>query len=194
MTQPNITHEIKRNLLGGLEVALFMRVARERFGNTKGEALRSFLIPVLFLPLTIFTLYMYPNTELPEQAAGIMALLYCLRMVAVWVFFFGIVYWITAEVDRKTYFYKFVIASNWLSVPATVCFLPVLWMIASGAYSWAELYPFMMCLMFYTYAFTAFMASYVLRIPWELAGFIVFISMCVNNSTLDMYYWVGSLL
>ena len=50
------------------------------------------------------------------------------------------------------------------------------------------------CLMLYTYAFTGFMAAYVLRIPWELAGFIVFLGMCINDTTLDILYWVGDKL
>jgi hypothetical protein len=35
------------------------------------------------------------------------------------------------------------------------------------------------------------MAAHVLRIPLELGGFVVFISMVINNSTLDMLHWFG---
>jgi hypothetical protein len=48
--------------------------------------------------------------------------------------------------------------------------------------------------MYYTYAFTAFMAAHVLRIPWELAGFIVFIGVAVDNSTMHVLNFFGWLL
>jgi hypothetical protein len=97
------------------------------------------------------------------------------------------------HVDHLDNFYRFVVATNWLSVPATVVFLPVALMLLSGNFTWEQLYPFMMFLVFYTYAFTAFMAVHVLIIPWELAGFIAFVLMTVENSTMDIVKWVGGL-
>lgn len=188
-----ILKEARRSLLGVLEIALFMPVGRTRFGDTKNEALRSFAVPVLLFPLTLLAVYMAPQ-EGPGGSAHTLALLYGLRMAVIWVAFFGTVYWIAREVDRRKYFYQFVIASNWLSVPATAVFVPVGWMLLTGTHGWQELYPFMVCLILYTYAFTGFMAAYVLRIPWELAGFIVFVGMCVNNTTLDLVHWVGDKL
>ncbi|MCB9990776.1 MAG: hypothetical protein H6867_05285 [Rhodospirillales bacterium] len=183
--------EIKRNLLGGLEVALFMPLARKRFGKTKNEAIRSFIVPVLLFPVTLATAYMVPQNAIAGNSLNIVLALYALRMLAIWTLFFGAVYWIARGVDRMEHFYQFVIASNWLSVPATAVFVPVFWMLLSGSHGWAELAPFMMCLMFYTYAFTGFMAAYVLRVPWELAGSIVCIAIVISNSTLDVIQWVG---
>jgi len=185
--------EIGRNLIGVLEIALFMPAARTRFGDTKDEAIRSFLVPVLLFPLTMLGVYMIPQAMV-DGSAHTIALLYGLRTVAVWGLFFGAVYWIARQVNRMEHFYQFVIASNWLALPATLVFIPIGWMLLAGLHTWAELYPFMMCLIIYTYAFTGFMASCVLRIPWELAGFIVFIGMFVNDSTLSLLHWVGDRL
>lgn len=189
-----IINEIKRNLLGSLEVALFMPVARTRFGDTRDEAIRSFIVPILLFPLTLMAVYMFPQAELAGNSGHTIALLYSLRMAAMWGIFFGAVYWITKEIDRKKHFYQFVIATNWLTVPSTIVFLPVAWMLLSGIHTWQELYPFMICLMLYTYAFTAFMAAYILRVPWELAGFVVILGMCVNDSTMDILNWFGDKL
>ncbi len=183
-----------RNLQGALEVALFMPAARTRFGDTKEEAIRSFFVPILLFPLTIAAIYLYPKPEIVHHSANMLSLLYSLRLASIWFIFFGAVYWITKEIDRKKYFYQFVIASNWLTIPATIVFIPVAWMLLAGIHTWAELYPFMICLMLYTYALTAFMAAYILRIPWELAGFIVFVGMAINDSTLDILYWIGDKL
>lgn len=182
--------ELKRNLLGCVEVALFMSVARQRFGNSYDEAVRSFIIPILLFPLSLAAVYLYPQPELAGASPNTIALLYSLRMATSWALFLSAVYMIVREIDRRDLFYKFIIASNWITLPATVVFVPVGWMLMSGAYTWAELYPFMVCLMIYSYAFTAFMVAYVLRVPWELAGFITFIGVLINDNTLDIVHWV----
>ena len=184
--------EIKRNLLGGLEIALFMPVARTRFGTNYDEALRSFFIPVILFPLTLLGVYLCPKPDLAGASVNMIALLYSLRMAATWALFLGSVYWITGHVGRREHFSQFVIAINWLQVPATVVFLPFLWMMLTGGHTWGELYPAIICVMVYTYAFTAFMAAWVLRIPWELAGFITMISFLINDYTGDILHMVGS--
>lgn len=186
--------EVKKNLLGSIEVALFMPVARERFGNSFEEAMRSFLIPTLLLPVTLLFVFMFPKPELADASANTIAILYSLRMIATWGLFLGSVYWLAKNVNRKDYFYQFVIATNWLAIPATLAYVPAAWLLLSGAYSWQELYPFVVSLTVYTYAFTAFMAAYVLRVPWELAGFIAVISVMVDNYTSDLISFVSDKL
>lgn len=189
-----IISECKRNLLGSLEVALFMRMGRDRFGDSTGEAIRSFAVPILLFPLTVATVMMYPEAGIENGSANTIALLYSLRLAFIWLFFFGSVYLITKEIDRKQYFCRFVTVSNWITVPSTLVFLPVAYMLLSGTHTWDELYPFMVCIILYTYAYTAFMATYVLRVPWELSGFIVFVGMAISNSTMDIMSWFGDML
>jgi hypothetical protein len=105
--------------------------------------------------------------------------------------FFGFVYWITKEIGRVEHFYKFVIAANWITIPSTILFLPVIYLIHSGAYSWDELQPLTLTLLGYMYLFTAHMAARVLKAPWEIGGFIVIVSMIVDDSTADILYWVS---
>jgi len=186
--------EVKRNLLGSLEVALFMPIARKRFSTDADEAIRSFIIPTLLLPVTLMFVYMFPKPELADDSANTIALLYSLRMLLTWGMFLGSVYWLTKNLGRKEYFCQFVIASNWLTIPATLIYFPVAWMMLSGAFDWQQMYPFMFSIMIYTYAFTTFMAAYVLRVPWELAGFITMISIMVNNYTADLISFLGDKL
>lgn len=183
--------EIKRCLLGCLEIALLMRQGRSRFGNSYDEAIRSFIIPILVSPIVLLIIMLYPAPEISEVSRNALALMYALRMAAVTAIFLGAVWWIVREIDRREYFLQFVIASNWLSIPATLMILPCLILAFNGSYTWQELYPFTCILMGYSYLFTAFMASCVLRIPMELAGFITFISYAVNTHTLDIMNWIG---
>lgn len=186
--------EIKRNLLGCLEVALFMPIAKQRFGNSYDEAVRSFIIPIVLFPLSLAAVYLFPADTMHGASQNTIALLYALRMVTAWGLFLAAVYYIVREFDRRDLFYKFIIATNWINIPAAVVFIPVGWMLMSGAYTWQELYPFMVCLMLYTYAFTAFMVAHVLRVPWEMAGFITFIGVLINDHTAQFMQWIGDKL
>lgn len=185
--------EIRRNLLGSLEVALFMPQARHRFGNTADEAWRSFIIPILLFPLTLLAVYYYPKPALADHSANTIALLYSLRLGASWLFYMGFVYFLVNRVDRREHFCQFVIASNWLSIPATVIFLPVALGLMTGNYTWDELYPFMRAMMIYSYLFTAYMIGRILRVPWELAGFITIISLLINDYSLQVVSFVGQI-
>lgn len=185
--------ELKQNLLGGLEIALLMPAGAKRFSNSYDAAIRSFIIPILLFPLTLAALFYFPVPEISGASKNTITLLFSLRLAFSWAMFFGIIYMLMRHVDHLDNFYRFVVATNWLSIPASVVFLPVAAMLLSGNFTWEQLYPFMMFLVFYTYAFTAFMAVHVLIIPWELAGFIVFVLMTVENSTMDIAKWLGAL-
>ena len=186
--------EIKTNLLGALEVALFMRAGPKRFGNTYDEALRSFLIPAFLFPATLLSFYLSGAPEIIGAQENTLIILLSVRVLFIWALFFGAVAWILKHVDHMNHFYRFVIATNWISLPATVAFFPVLAFILSGAYSWAEIYPFTIFLVFYAYAMIAYAAAYALVIPWELAMFITMIAMVVNDSTLNLMSWIGRFL
>lgn len=160
--------------------------ARSRFGSDYNEALRSFIVPILFFPLTLLIVYAYPSPGLKEASANTVALLYSLRMAICWGLFLGAVYFLTCEIGKKEHFCQFVIASNWLAVPASVIFMPVMWCVMTGTHTWEELYPFTLCLMFYSYGFTAYMAAWILRIPMELAGFIAVIAFIINDYSIDV--------
>lgn len=187
-------NEIKRNLLGSLEIALFMPQARNRFGSSPDEAWRSFIVPILLFPLTLLSVYLYPKAGISDHSANTIALLYSLRLGASWISYLGFVYFLVRRVDRREHFCQFVIASNWLSVPATFVFLPVAWGLMTGNYSWNELYPFMQSMMIYSYLFTAYMIGRVLRVPWELAGFIAITGFIINDYSLQILSFVGHIL
>lgn len=184
--------EIKRNLLGSLEIALFMSEARTRFGGSYEEAQRSFFVPALLFPLTLLLVYCSPESA--YKSAGNLALLYSLRLFINWALFLGAVYMIAQKINRKDYFFAFVSANNWITLPTSAVFIPVIWLLATGSYGWDALYPFMLCLLFYSYACTAFIAAHMLRIPWELAGFIAMIAMLINEGTLGFVDWIGNVI
>ncbi len=183
---------IKHNLLGCLETALFMPGGAERFCASRSSMLKSFLIPLLVLPLSLITVIAaHPDPELPPTAAKILIAVYSLRTVIYLSAFLGFVYVMAKTMDRLESFYRFVTANNWLALPAAVLMIPLVLLFVTGAYGWSEIYPLMVLVTLYSYAYTAFMASYVLRIPMELACFIAIAGMAINQTSLDVMKWLA---
>ncbi|NCC22186.1 MAG: hypothetical protein EOM26_06955 [Alphaproteobacteria bacterium] len=184
--------EIKRNLLGSLEVALFMPQAAKRFSSSYEAMLRSFIVPVLLFPASAMLVFLEP--ELDGIPANWLSLVLSLRIWICMAAFIGIVWLICKHTDRKQHFCQFVTASNWLSVPATVAALPILAFLGTGAYSWAEMELPLIAVGAYTYAFTGYMAAVVLRIPIELGWFVAIMGMMIDDSSLEVSGWVHGLI
>src|SRR5690348_6747391 len=123
--------EIKRNLLGSLEAALFLPALKERFGNSPREAFISFLIPILMFPLTIPIIMLDPLKGLADNSMNVVVMFYLLHTVLGWVLFFSCLYWILLRMKRHDYFFQFVIANNWLTVPTTLVFMPVIMLLVA---------------------------------------------------------------
>jgi hypothetical protein len=186
--------EIKRNLLGGLEVALFMPQARTRFGNSTEEAVRSFFLPLMLMPLGIVMLYLQPELLNIKKFANAFAIMYCLQTAISTCVFAYCVYWLSHKMGRREHFNQFVIALNWLSIPATVVLLPVFALLMSGAYGWQDLYPLAISAVIYTYAFTGYMAKNILRVPWEIGGFIATVGFMIGDFMDRMLHIVNSIV
>lgn len=192
-TQYPRPHYIRRNLLACLETALFMKQGPERFSISKQAMKRSFLIPFLVLPLTISTMIAaHPDPDLSMGAIHAIALVYGLRTVLYLAGFMAFIYFMAKSMDRVENFARMVTANNFLVLPAAVLMLPLSIAFMNGGYTWVEVYPLMVCITLYSYAYTAFMAAYVLKIPKELAIFVSICSMAINQTALDAMKWIGS--
>tara|TARA_B100000242_G_scaffold197639_1_gene142896 strand:- start:1165 stop:1953 length:789 start_codon:yes stop_codon:yes gene_type:complete len=191
--QPPKPFYIKRNLLACLETALFMKQGAERFSVSYIGMKRSFIIPFLILPLSIMTMIAaHPDSNLSMNAMQVLALIYGLRVVLYLAVFCTIMYFMAKNMNRMSSYCRFITANNWLVIPAAVLMLPLSLGFMGGHYEWSEVYPMMVCFTLYSYAYTAFMAAHVLRIPMELAAFVSICSMAVNQTALDVMKWIGA--
>ncbi|HRC25922.1 MAG TPA: hypothetical protein PKX87_00640 [Alphaproteobacteria bacterium] len=188
---PTRREEIRRHLLGCLEVALFMPMASRRFGQSREEMVRSFFVPAIVLSLFILLFGVHPG--LREGASAQTPLLYTLQGWASVGVFLWIVSFFSRGIGRAAYFRQFVTAYNWLFVPAAVVLLPVLWMAAEGYRSPQEIEAFVVLMTFYTYAMTAFMTAAVLRVPLELGVFVAVLAMGVDQGMVNVVGWLQTL-
>lgn len=186
------TDEIRQNLLGILEIALFMKGGEKRFAPSRQAMLKSFLIPLVLLPLTIFTvLAAHPEGAIDTTSMQILAVIYSMRLFVYLGLFMAFVYALAKSMDRLENFHRFVTANNWLTIPAAVLMAPLVIMFINGHYEWADIYPLMVVITLYSYAYTAFMATHVMRIPMEMACFIAIAGMAIHQTSLGVLKWAA---
>jgi hypothetical protein len=184
--------EIRQNLLGCLETALFMHSGAKRFSASKDSMKRSFIIPLLALPLTLATvLAAHPHDDLTQGTANILIAIYSLRLALYLGVFLGLVYFFAKNTDRLDSFYRFATANNWLVLPTIVFMAPLVAMFLAGHYSWTDIQPLLVIITLYSYAYMAFMATHVMRVPWELATSLVIAGMAIHQTSLDLLKWAA---
>src|SRR5262245_39651214 len=97
--------ELRQNLTGCLEIALFMPRGAERFCATYSGMMKSFAIPLLLLPLTLLTVIAaHPNPALSTSSAQILIVIYSLRAFVYLGLFLGLVYCMARQMEREEYF------------------------------------------------------------------------------------------
>ena len=188
------THQnsIKQNALGALETALFLKKGAARFSNDHKSLKQSFLIPLLLLPLTLITVfYAHPHEQLADGATQILATIYTLRLFVYLGLYLGFVYFMAKTLDKTKEFKRFVTANNWLTLPAAIAMIPLLLLFLNGSHSWAEIYPMMVVVTLYSYAYSGFMIAHLMRIPYEMAGFIAIAGMAIHQTSLTAIKWAA---
>lgn len=183
--------EIRQNLLGCLEIALFMPKGADRFAADKQAMKRSFLIPLLFLPISVAIVLCAHPAALDTGSMQVIGAIYALRMFVYLGAFLALIFTMTkflneSPEDHREDFYKFATANNWLMIPAAVLMAPLAISFLSGNHEWGDIYPLMVFIALYAYAYTAFMAARVLRIPMELAVFVSVAGMAIHQTSLDV--------
>jgi hypothetical protein len=185
--------EIRQNLLGCLEIALFMRSGANRFVPSYEMMKKSFLLPFILLPVSLMIVFSaHPDGALDTTSMQILGLVYALRLFVYLGVFLGFVYLMARTMDKLEDFTRFVIANNWLTLPAAALMLPLTLAFMAGYYSFTEVYPLMVFITLYSYACTAFMATHILRIPGELACFVAIAGMAINQTALHTLKFVAA--
>jgi len=173
--------ELKCNLLGCFEIFLFMPRGVERFDVSRDRMIRSFIIPLVMMP---FVLVVVARLS-PEFPASLIVSLTVLRTVLAAVMFFGVVYFITKQLDRQEHFYKFLVVANWTNINGIILTLPILIGLELGVdASTFESYAVFSEIVGYIYG--AFVLTCCFRIPWEMGGFLAVVALAINENLWDI--------
>lgn len=183
---------MQQNLLGSMEIALFMKAGIKRFNKNPADLKKSFLIPVLLLPLTIFTvLATHPEQNLDMTSIQLLTLIYSARLFVYLGAFLAFSYLIAQTMDRLEEFKTFVTANNWLTIPIAALTLIPLGLYLNGAAPYENIYPLIVMITLYSFTCVAFMATYIMRIPYEMAGFIAITGLLIHHNALDFLKWAA---
>lgn len=159
---PVVSQEIKNALWGCLEIPLYLKQGTTRFLGTKEALKRSFLIPLLLIPVTLFCLpseMMYDGKPIAWQAN-----LMFLQTIIGTSLFGAVLYFFKAKHVTVTDILKCVTCYNWLSLPAFIVSIPVILLGVFEINAWVDVSAMLLLITLYNYSFLAFMIANVLRI------------------------------
>ncbi|MBX2834955.1 MAG: hypothetical protein KTR28_08295 [Micavibrio sp.] len=158
--------EFKSNLLGAFEIFLFMNSGFNRFSPSRSDMFKSFIWPLLILPLAVYGAIMLMGGDEPIIA---LALLHTLRMLIVFALSLGLIVVFCKQYERQDFFYKFITISNWFELIFFVLVSPILVLLMSGM-SAESLQSYALFITIAAYAYSAYIITQSLRIPWQLGG------------------------
>jgi hypothetical protein len=183
--------EYKQALLGCFEIMIFMSQGVARFSTTKRDGLRSFIWPAIFIPIALFC-FSFHSTG---YSLPLLLTLHGARMILTFAITFVLVYYLSKYYERDQYFWQFVSATNWLNIPIFVLLLPIVFSLVSitGEVETAAHYDalagtfrsYAIFITMLSYVYTAFVMTYALKLPWELAGAVTIVCLGIDQTVMD---------
>lgn len=183
------SQEIKTNLLGCLEIVLFMPKGFERFEVTPKLAIQSFFLPIILLPFSMVVVV----GLLPEFSPTLLISLAVLRVLISAVLFLSAVYFLVKQFDRQEHFYKFIMISNWMNIATFALLFPVVISFLTGSDPDAfEVYVVFVEIIGYIYS--AYIVTQCFKLPWEMGGFIAVVGLAINENLFDLTEYIRDAL
>ena len=188
--------EIWKNLLATLEIALFMRQGPARFGHSFDEMLRSWLIIFITMPVGfVCVAFMAPtNPVLADLPVTLNCFLFFVQALVSTGLAFLVIWMFTRQYKKTEYFLTTITALNWIGVIPTLLYFPLVIGLVSGHLTWDETRVVTIFFAFYGLLYTAFTITHVMRIPWQMGGFLTIVAFAINETTLDAMYWTAEKL
>lgn len=181
--------EWKQNLVGCMEIFLFMPVGVDRFQSSWSAAMRSFIVPVVLLPILLAVMVAMSA----GFSLGILLSLHMIRILLAAGLFFAVVYFLSKQFERQEHFYKFVNVVNWSNIPGVLLTLPILVALVMG-YDITALESYAVFITIVGYIYLAFILTHCFRFPWEMGGFIAIVGLAIDQNLLDVTVYLRDLL
>lgn len=167
-------------LKGCLETLILMKGTRDSFSGDKDIAMRSFALPILALIFVVFITTEIVGPPTFAATAYIIHIILGLVFITIkYVVFLFLTYFIAKSADQLDNYARFIHANNWLSFLSTLILTPTLLMVYNG-FEIQDVFPYMMCSVFYIYLMLSVLTHNVLRVTW-LQSYLVSISSLVAN-------------
>lgn len=154
------------------------------FDGGAGDARRSFLAALVLLPA--FVVYMIMDRihdgPGPQAPVGLFVTVKLLQYVVSWTLFPVVMEGLAGLLNRKTHYFRWLAAYNWIQVPIMLAFLPVALMAGAGLLN-AEGLALFNSLTFLVLAFyLGFLARHALHLPVLSAIGVVFLDLILGEA------------
>ncbi len=176
-----LSKQVKQNLLGCFEIVLFMKAGFDRFSNSRSDALKSFLIVLVILPLILGVRVIMS----PEYSPSLIVFLYTPITILALVGFLGLVFCFSKHYERTQYFYKYLNVVNWFNIAMLALTSPLLVAIALGAQESTQFESYAVFMIMVGYLYSGYILTHVFRVPWELGGFVAIFGMLIDQTLLE---------
>ena len=177
--------EIFRKLLGCFEVLLFMPRGVNRFEGSKEQAIKSFIVPIVLLPLMLIVMVALS----PGYSWNLLIVIHLVRTVVTIALGLMAVYFLTVQFKRSEYFYKFLNVSNWFNVSNVALTFPIIGALLLG-YDMTIMESYAIFVTILSVVYMAFMVSHVFRLPWELGSFIAIVCLAIDQNIFGVALYV----
>jgi hypothetical protein len=172
---------LPKSLKGCLETLILMASTKDCFSDDKEAAMRSFILPVFALITVVFMTTEIVGPPTFATTAYVIHIILGLIFITIkYIIFLFLSYFIAGLADQKENFARFVHANNWLSIIATIILTPSLLMIYNGQ-EIQDVFPYLMCSVFYIYLMLSVLTRNVLRVSW-VQSYLVSLSSLIANA------------
>lgn len=177
--------EFRRCLIGTLESACFLKQGVERFSNSVEEAMRSFWIILLSVPLNFSAvLFLSQHSEKLKDAVALSLIEQeAMRLVFVNLFFILALYFLCKIHNRLEFFPRYLAGMNWLQLIPILFETPIHLMVWSGLHTLEEIGLLEAMFMVYVLAMSTFFIMNSLKVRVSMAAWVVLMMYLVEDAT-----------
>lgn len=183
--------EVKNNLKGIFEIALFMPSGFERVEVSLQKMLRSFIWPLIIMPIALFTTVMLADEGHPYS---FLLIAHSLRMLIAFGLSLFVIIVFCRHYERMEHLYQYITTANWFEVALFVLVLPIFLLLTTGMFTVDQLSNFALFVTLVSYVYTGFIITHTLRVPWEMGGFLAIAFMMISETGYDVLEFVQSQL
>lgn len=182
--------DVKARLRGSFDLLLLFGRGISAFSGTRQDALRSFLIPVFLLPISMACSVLYPPRGMDATDYTTMDVIVFVLVQNILSYTGAIlVMWMIGYIfDRRSTLWLFWEALNWTSLLQMAAVLPFYALAVTGWLPRDQTDKIFIAIGIYFYVVVACIANRALKLNWQLAGAVACFFGVVDQEVLSLLY------
>jgi len=179
----------KAKLKGAFDLLFLFGQGIHAFSGTKRDAIRSFAIPVVLFPVTLFFSVFYPPKGMEEGYSNSQILMtVSLHAVISFVFSLAAIFLLARSFKKSDKFWLFLEAINWIGLAFFLITLPL---VNAAVFNWIpreEMDRIFVITQCFFYVVTACVIFRAFQLNWQLSGFMAIVILFVDQTMWDILF------